>query len=241
MVMQVESENLKFLCSYGGKIHLRSTDGNLRYVGGLTRVFSVERSVSYTGSFCAFIDSVCILFFVYLDELILIFYLLTELMVKLGEFCGYSVTLRCQLPNGDLETLISIKSDEDLANLIEEYDRAASGSKIRAILSPPASLKQISPPPSVDFSANKPTFGVVGYHRSGSQPSSPPSFVYPDPVPPTTIQSFRAHRNSSSPPSSPPYGYFVSGKACHYPPHRHVQGNPMSLYSGHHHLNHKNY
>ncbi|KAK1564752.1 hypothetical protein Q3G72_010793 [Acer saccharum] len=209
MVMQVESESLKFLCSYGGKILLRSTDGNLRYVGGLTRVFSVERSVSYT-----------------------------ELMVKLGEFCGYSVTLRCQLPNGDLETLISIKSDEDLANLIEEYDRAASGSKIRAILSPPASLKQISPPPSVDLSANKPTFGVVARHRSGSQPSSPPSFVYP--VPPTK-QSFRAHRNSSSPPSSPPCGYSVSGKACHYPPTRHVQGNPMSLYSGHHHLNHKNY
>ncbi|KAK3227908.1 hypothetical protein Dsin_007770 [Dipteronia sinensis] len=210
MVMQVESENLKFLCSYGGKILLRSSDGNLRYVGGLTRVFSVERSVSYT-----------------------------ELMVKLGEFCGYSVTLRCQLPNGDLETLISIKSDEDLANLIEEYDRAASGSKIRAILSHPASLKQISPPPSVDFSANKPTFGVVAHHRSGSQPSSPPSFEYP--VPPTTKQSFRAHRNSSSPPSSPPYGYFVSGKACHYLPPRHLQGNPMSLFSGHHHLNHKNY
>ncbi|KAL5748164.1 hypothetical protein ACOSP7_025200 [Xanthoceras sorbifolium] len=208
MVRQVESkrntDTLKFLCSYGGKILPRSTDGKLRYVGGLTRVFSVERSVSYA-----------------------------ELMVKLGEFCGDSVTLRCQLPNGDLETLISIKSDEDLANLIEEYDRAASTSKIRAILSPPTSLKQISPPPSVDFSANRPPFGVVD-RGSGSQPSSPPSFGYPLP---STKPSFRAvYRNSGSPPSSPPYGYAVSG-VSYYP--RHVQGNPMSLYSGP--LNYKNY
>ncbi|KAK7847653.1 hypothetical protein CFP56_006283 [Quercus suber] len=38
----------------------------------------------------------------------------TSLMVKLGEFCGSSVNLRCQLPTGDLETLISITSDDRL-------------------------------------------------------------------------------------------------------------------------------
>ncbi|KAG6683754.1 hypothetical protein I3842_12G029800 [Carya illinoinensis] len=118
-----ESETIKFLCSYGGKILPRPTDGNLRYVGGLTRVLAVNRSISHA-----------------------------ELMVKLGEFCGYSVTLRCQLPSGDLETLVSITSDEDLANIIEEYDRASSSMsrspKIRAVLSPPKSLKKISPPTS---------------------------------------------------------------------------------------------
>ncbi|XP_017972233.1 PREDICTED: uncharacterized protein LOC18604026 [Theobroma cacao] len=129
MVREIESgkkssETIKFLCSYGGKILPRSSDGKLRYVGGLTRVLSVDRSISFT-----------------------------ELMVKLVEFCGYSVTLRCQLPNGDLDTLISIKSDEDLRNIIEEYDGAAP-SKIRAILSPPKSLKQISPPPSNTSSVN---------------------------------------------------------------------------------------
>ncbi|XP_030935901.1 uncharacterized protein LOC115960997 isoform X2 [Quercus lobata] len=35
-------------------------------------------------------------------------------MVKLGEFCGSSVNLRCQLLIGDLETLISITSDDRL-------------------------------------------------------------------------------------------------------------------------------
>ncbi|PQQ00469.1 uncharacterized protein Pyn_08160 [Prunus yedoensis var. nudiflora] len=108
-------ETLKLLCSYGGKILPRHTDGNLRYVGGLTRVLAVDASISFA-----------------------------ELMVKLAEFCGYSVDLRCQLPDGDFETLISVKSDEELANIIEEYDRASSSSrplKIRAILSPSKSLK----------------------------------------------------------------------------------------------------
>ncbi|XP_010459891.1 PREDICTED: uncharacterized protein LOC104740863 [Camelina sativa] len=103
------SSNLKFLCSYGGRILPRSTDGNLRYVGGHTRVLSVDRSISFS-----------------------------ELMKKLFEFCGYSVDLRCQLPNGDLETLISVKSEEELSNIVEEYDRL-TGAKIRAVLSPPRS------------------------------------------------------------------------------------------------------
>lgn len=78
--------------------------------------------------------------------------------MKLVELCGSSVTLRCPLPNGDLETLISVTSDEDLAHIIEEYDRASSSLahplKIRAILSPPKSLKKISPPSSSSSSSS---------------------------------------------------------------------------------------
>ncbi|CAM8883562.1 unnamed protein product [Rhodiola kirilowii] len=116
---------IKFLCSYGGRIMPRLTDGQLRYVGGYTRVLSVDRSISFA-----------------------------ELMVKLGEFCGASVRMRCQLPDGDLETLISITSDDDLRLMMALYDKATNTSstphplKIRAILSPPKSLKSISPPPS---------------------------------------------------------------------------------------------
>ncbi|KAH8493001.1 hypothetical protein H0E87_022314 [Populus deltoides] len=113
---KTKPETLKFLCSYGGKILPRSSDGVLRYVGGLTRVLAVDRSICYS-----------------------------ELMVKLGEFCGYSVELRCQLPDGDLETLISVKSEDELKSLITEFDRSCPGSKIRAILCPPKSLKKISP------------------------------------------------------------------------------------------------
>ncbi|KAF9671605.1 hypothetical protein SADUNF_Sadunf12G0064900 [Salix dunnii] len=142
---KTKSETLKFLCSYRGKILPRSSDGVLRYVGGLTRVLAVDRSISYA-----------------------------ELMVKLGEFCGYSVELRCQLPDGDLETLISVKSEDELAILIAEYDRSCPGSKIRAILSPPKSLKKISPPSSnassIDFS---PANSFLNYHQSRSYSPRP--------------------------------------------------------------------
>lgn len=51
MVVSHESKNtIKFLCSYGGKILPRSTDGKLRYVGGHTRLLSVGRSISFAGS-----------------------------------------------------------------------------------------------------------------------------------------------------------------------------------------------
>ncbi|XP_021891882.1 uncharacterized protein LOC110810120 [Carica papaya] len=127
MVTQTHSNSIKFLCSYGGKMLPRSSDGALRYVGGLTRVLAVNRSVSFA-----------------------------ELMVKLVEFCGFSVTLRCQLPGGDLETLITVKSDEELVYIIDLYHLSAPGTKIRVILSPPNSIKQISPPPSLVSSPKSP-------------------------------------------------------------------------------------
>ncbi|XP_044486096.1 uncharacterized protein LOC123211434 [Mangifera indica] len=213
MVREIEvqskknTENLKFLCSYDGKIQPRSTDGKLRYVGGLTRILSVERSVSFA-----------------------------ELMVKLGELCGHSVTLRCQLPNGDLETLISVKSDEDLANLVEEYDRAAPESKIRAILSSPVSLKQISPPPSVDFPSAKPSIRAVD-RRSRSQPSSPPyGYAISSRSSSPPIGYVSRSRPSSPPigyvtrsrPSSPLIGYPAYCKVSRYPVNE--QGNLRSFY-----------
>ncbi|XP_021891593.1 uncharacterized protein LOC110809918 [Carica papaya] len=177
MVSQTRSNSIKFLCTYGGKILPRSSDGALRYVGGLNRVLAVDRSVSFA-----------------------------ELMEKLVEFCGFSVTLRCQLPGGDLETLISVKSDEELANIIDLYDLSAPGSKIRAILSPPKSIKQISPTPSLVSSPKSP-FTAFG---------SPPAPFFP--FVPTT----------SSPLVQYPFGFYIRCRdarksfpaACHCN-HRH--------------------
>ncbi|KAG0499926.1 hypothetical protein HPP92_004176 [Vanilla planifolia] len=103
---------VKFLCSYGGRILPRYLDGKLRYVGGETRVLAVDRSVPFS-----------------------------ELRAKLGELCGWeTVNLRCQLPTEDLDALVSVTSDEDLANLFEEYDLASRDRqcpmKIRAFLHP---------------------------------------------------------------------------------------------------------
>ncbi|KAI3833759.1 hypothetical protein MKW92_017150 [Papaver armeniacum] len=123
----VVSNCVKFVCSYGGRILPRYPDGKLRYSGGETRLLSLDRaSISFS-----------------------------ELMVKLCEVCGYSsVSLRCQLPNEDLDALVSIKTDEDLINVIEEYDLAASKEKksatpikVKAFLFPLKSTKKIISPP----------------------------------------------------------------------------------------------
>ncbi|KAL2482517.1 uncharacterized protein Fot_43961 [Forsythia ovata] len=113
------TKTVKFLYSYGGKIAPRTTDGQLRYVGGYTRVLSVNRSITFA-----------------------------ELVVKFGESCGSSMNLKCKLPSEDLDVLVSIKSDEDIKNVIDEYERVSPGTKIRALLFPIDSSKKISPPSS---------------------------------------------------------------------------------------------
>ncbi|MED6140422.1 hypothetical protein PIB30_093088 [Stylosanthes scabra] len=141
---------IKFLCSYGGKILPRYPDGKLRYLGGHTRVLSLHRNIPFS-----------------------------ELMLKLEELCGTAVRhLRCQLPAEDLDALVSITSDEDLANLIEEYDRAATSSlKIRAFLSQPKSTNKVSvnPPPSLHSrSAYSSSSSSASASSSSSSPSSSP-------------------------------------------------------------------
>lgn len=100
---------VKFLCSHGGRILPRPQDGKLRYVGGQTRIITIHRSINFV-----------------------------ELMRKLEEMLGIGnrVGLRCQLPTLDLDALISITSDEDLINFIEEHDHSPSYNviKVRAFL-----------------------------------------------------------------------------------------------------------
>ncbi|MCE5165738.1 hypothetical protein HAX54_011956 [Datura stramonium] len=125
---------IKFLYSYGGRIIPRRSDGKLRYVGGFTRVLSVDKSISFA-----------------------------ELMLKFGESCGSSMIFKCKLPTEDLDVLVSITCDEDLMNVIQEYDRVAALTnqemKIRAVLFPVNSAKKISPPTSpmscFDFPASR--------------------------------------------------------------------------------------
>ncbi|XP_043703634.1 uncharacterized protein LOC122653761 [Telopea speciosissima] len=159
MDVAVKANNNKFLCSYGGKILPRYPDGKLRYVGGEIRVLAVDRSISFA-----------------------------ELLVKLGELCGYSVSLRCQLPTEDLDALVSITSDEDLANIIEEYDRASMCRdkaalvaasfplKIRAFLFP-KSVKKVSPPPSATSSVIDATPAWKSPYAAARSRSSLPGLV----------------------------------------------------------------
>ncbi|KAL2321771.1 hypothetical protein Fmac_026150 [Flemingia macrophylla] len=140
------NNTIKFLYSYGGQIRPRHTDGKLRYYGGHTRVLSLSPSTSFS-----------------------------ELKAKLSELCGSPVKLGCPLPNGDLETLISVTNDEDLANVIELYDRSSSSlphpSKIRVILSPQGKLSRA---PSSSSSCSG-TPSPSGSSHSSSADSLPPS------------------------------------------------------------------
>ncbi|KAG8388547.1 hypothetical protein BUALT_Bualt02G0136800 [Buddleja alternifolia] len=111
---------IKFLYSYGGKIIPYPTDGKLSYVSGYTRVLTIDRSVTYS-----------------------------ELMVKFRESCGCSMVLKCKLPTDDLDLLISIKSDEELRSVIEEYDRVSLETKIVVVLYPiKSAAKKVSRLPS---------------------------------------------------------------------------------------------
>ncbi|XP_060967498.1 protein PAL OF QUIRKY [Cannabis sativa] len=118
------STRLRLMCSYGGHIVPRPHDKSLCYVGGDTRIVVVDRNTS-----------------------------LSELSNRLSKTLlnGRSFTLKYQLPSEDLDSLISVTTDEDLDNMIDEYDRTVSASakpsRLRLFLfaSKPESSQSIGP------------------------------------------------------------------------------------------------
>ncbi|RDX82057.1 Serine/threonine-protein kinase STY8, partial [Mucuna pruriens] len=93
-----ESRRVKFLCSFLGSIMPRPQDGKLRYVGGETRIVSVPRDISYE-----------------------------ELMGKMRELFDGAAVLKYQQPDEDLDALVSVVNDDDVVNMMEEYDKLGSG------------------------------------------------------------------------------------------------------------------
>ncbi|KAF8378227.1 hypothetical protein HHK36_029566 [Tetracentron sinense] len=188
-------DTVKFLCSYGGKILPRHPDGKLRYVGGDTRVLAVHRSIPFS-----------------------------ELQVKLGELCGLSVSLRCQFPTEDLDALVSITSDEDLANLMEEYDQAATSAthlKIRAFLSPPKSIKKISPSSSSSSHVDAAAAAAAAL-RSSYASTIRSSSIHP------SITSGRCARRSFTPVGFPVNFEKSTGKLCYCAYGYHAQYLPST-------------
>ncbi|CAL1381694.1 unnamed protein product [Linum trigynum] len=122
------SSKLRLMCSYGGRIVPRPHDKSLCYVGGDTRIVVVDRQASLSG-------------------------LSAKLSTTLLN--GRPFTLKYQLPCEDLDSLISLTTDEDLDNMIDEYDRTSTGapsnsskpSRLRLFLFPvkPDSSQSIGP------------------------------------------------------------------------------------------------
>ncbi|RWW07910.1 hypothetical protein GW17_00028680 [Ensete ventricosum] len=113
---------VKLLCSFGGRILPRPSDGALRYAGGHTRIISLRKDVSFP-----------------------------EFVGKMAEAVGASaVAVKYQLPGEDLDALISISCAEDLVNMMEEYDKLATASpdgsaKLRTFLLSPSDLASADP------------------------------------------------------------------------------------------------
>ncbi|XP_058747330.1 uncharacterized protein LOC131620314 [Vicia villosa] len=87
------SRMIKCLCSFGGRILPRPSDGKLRYVGGQTRILRLTKDISWPK----------------LWQRALLIYNLVHI-------------LKYQLPGEDLDALVSVSSDEDLQNMMEEYN-----------------------------------------------------------------------------------------------------------------------
>lgn len=103
----------------------RPHDKSLCYIGGDTRIIVVDRQSS-----------------------------LSDLIQKLSKSLlnnTSNFTLKYQIPNEDLDSLISVTTDEDLENMIDEYDRlsnnsgAGKSSRLRLFLFPakPESVNSI--------------------------------------------------------------------------------------------------
>ncbi|KAL0906466.1 hypothetical protein M5K25_024963 [Dendrobium thyrsiflorum] len=105
------SRKVKFLCSFGGKITPRQSDGALSYDGGLTRIIAVRRDSTFN-----------------------------ELCSKMEEAYGGPVLISYQLPDQGLDSLVCVSCAEDMENMMEEYDRLSQASgdrstKLRVFLS----------------------------------------------------------------------------------------------------------
>ncbi|GFQ08319.1 hypothetical protein PHJA_002975900 [Phtheirospermum japonicum] len=92
---------VRFMCSFGGKIVPRPHDNQLRYVGGDTRIVAVHRHATFS-----------------------------SLLSKLSRLTGTTnISVKYQLPSEDLDALITVTADEDVENMMEEYDRLSHGHK----------------------------------------------------------------------------------------------------------------
>ncbi|XP_004516000.1 uncharacterized protein [Cicer arietinum] len=126
---------MKFLCSFGGKILPRPGDGKLRYVGGETHIISIRNDISWQ-----------------------------ELMNKTLGICSQPHTIKYQLPGEDLDALISVSSDEDLQNMIEEYHGLEShegSQKLRIFLVPFGESEETSSNEATNVLPNDPDYQYV--------------------------------------------------------------------------------
>ncbi|GAB2292061.1 hypothetical protein Dimus_026308 [Dionaea muscipula] len=109
---QEHLHKVKFMVSYGGRIHPRPHDNQLSYVGGETKILALDRGFRFPG-----------------------------LLSKVCSLCDAHVLVKYQLPGEDLDALISVTNDDDLEHMMHEHDRlhraaASRPARLRLFLFP---------------------------------------------------------------------------------------------------------
>ncbi|XP_010935980.2 uncharacterized protein [Elaeis guineensis] len=161
---------VKLMISYGGRIQPRPHDNQLSYVGGETKILTIDRSIRFPA-----------------------------LLSKLASLSNIDdhLCFKYQLPGEDLDALISVTNDEDLDHMMLEYDRlhrsaARPTARLRVFLfsikppTPSAALLDPKPdrqwfvdalnsvPPPLDTVASAPPPPATG----GNAASSSPDFLF---------------------------------------------------------------
>lgn len=195
------SAKVKFLCSFGGRIVQRPNDGKLKYVGGDTRILSIRKNITWQ-----------------------------ELVKKTYEICNQPHTIKYQLPGEDMDSLISVFSDEDLHNMLEEYqeqERIGGSQRLRLFL---VSVNESESPSSVEARATQPNTGDYQYVVSvnGMLDPSPRKSSSGQSL---TSQSSQLGNNSDYSPSfcreSPTTAFTMESKDCISP----SSSNLVGLYT----------
>ncbi|XP_077215408.1 uncharacterized protein LOC143849970 [Tasmannia lanceolata] len=171
---------VKFMCSYDGKIHPRPNDNQLSYVGGNTKILTVDRNIRFSA-----------------------------IISKLASLNNSDVSFKYQLPGEDLDALISVTNDEDLEHMMLEYDCLVRGSpkppRLRLFLFPlnPQISTNFDPPQS-DLKSDQQWF--VDALNSGPiqsiEPSSPAKTAG-TPANPDFLLDFDKLSTGSASPSPP--------------------------------------
>uniref|UniRef100_A0A7N0R8Z2 PB1 domain-containing protein n=1 Tax=Kalanchoe fedtschenkoi TaxID=63787 RepID=A0A7N0R8Z2_KALFE len=146
---------VKFMCSYGGNITPRPHDNHLSYVGGETKILSVERNTKFA-----------------------------PFVAKLSALCDADVCFKYQLPGEDLDALISVTNDDDLEHMMHEYDRLFRGmakpARLRLFLFPVNGRNELERAPSTDPKTDRERFVEALNSGHGSiDGSSPPANILP--------------------------------------------------------------
>ncbi|XP_076894982.1 protein PAL OF QUIRKY-like [Bidens hawaiensis] len=103
----------RLMVSTGGHILPRPHDKSLRYVGGETRMLTLDRHTTLSDLTTRLSKTI-----------------IKKSCTSSSTSSSVQFALKYQLPNEELDSLISVTTDEDMENMIDECERLSSGTSV---------------------------------------------------------------------------------------------------------------